>query len=148
MIPKDAIRIRIIANSNNYIDIKEKIKIKKNVEKELYLLLKNVKNVNEAKTIIQNKLEDLNIIIDETTNLEHEIKFGKNYFPKKQYKGVIYDEGLYDSLVITIGEAQGDNWWCILFPPLCLLEDNENTKDVEYRFFVKEIIDKYLTNNN
>ena len=146
IIPKEAIRIRIIANSNDNVDVNEKIKVKKNVEKELYSLLKNAHSIEEAKELINNNLDNLNIIIDNTTEEKHDISFGYNYFPKKIYKGVVYDAGEYDSLVITLGKGNGDNWWCVLFPPLCLLEDNDNTKDVEYKFFVKEIIDKYLTN--
>ena len=144
IIPKESIRIRIIANSNNDIDVNEKIKVKKNVEKELYFLLKNAKSIKEARNIINENLKKLNIVIDNTTNGSHTLKFSKNYFPKKIYKGVIYDEGTYESLVITLGEGTGDNWWCVLFPPLCLLDENENTKDVEYKFFIKELIDKYL----
>lgn len=144
VIPKESIRIRIIANSNDEIDVKEKIKVKKNVEKQLYYLLKNAKNIKEAKEIISNNLEQLNLVIDNTTEEKYSIKFGNNYFSKKVYKGVIYDEGDYESLVITLGEGAGDNWWCVLFPPLCLLDENETTKDVEYRFFVKEFITKYF----
>lgn len=66
-----------------------------------------------------------------------------NYFPEKEYKGVKYDEGYYESLVITLGEGKGKNWWCVLFPPLCLVEAEESDK-VEYKFFIKELIDKYL----
>ena len=146
IIPKESIRIRIISNSNNDVDVKKKKKVKKSVEKELYSILKNAKSIDEAKDLINNNLDNLDIIIDNTTNEKHNINFGNNYFPRKVYKGVIYEEGEYDSLVITLGEGNGDNWWCVLFPPLCLLEDNNSTKDVEYKFFVKEIIDKYLTN--
>ena len=147
IIPKESIRIRIIANSSSPIDIEEKIKVKKNVEKELYLLLKNAKNITDAKNVINNNLDKLNLIVEGTTNLNYNIDFGMNYFPKKVYKGVIYDEGNYESLVITLGSGSGDNWWCVLFPPLCLLDENENTKNVEYKFFVQELIDKYLTNS-
>ena len=146
VIPKESIRIRIISNSNDNIDIYEKNKVRKNVEKELYSLLKNVKTIAEAKTIINNNLDKLNIVIDNTTNEKHNINFGYNFFPKKIYKGVIYEEGEYNSLVITLGSGKGDNWWCVLFPPLCLLEENENTDDVEYKFFIKELFDNYLTN--
>ena len=67
------------------------------------------------------------------------------YFPKKKYKGITYKEGNYESLVITLGEGAGDNFWCVLFPPLCLIEADETSNDnVEYKFFVKELIDKYL----
>ena len=67
--------------------------------------------------------------------------YGKNFFPEKRYKGVVYNEGYYDSLVIKLGKGKGKNWWCVLFPPLCLMETDEN---VEYKFYVKEIIDKYF----
>ena len=144
VIPKESIRIRIIASSNDTVDISEKIKVKKSVEKELYSLLKEANNVNEAKSIINNNLERLNLVIDDTTDLKYDVNFGNNYFPKKVYKVVIYDEGMYDSLVITLGSGRGDNWWCVLFPPLCLLDSNETTNDVEYKFFVKELIDKYF----
>lgn len=144
VIPEESIRIRIISNSNDKVDINEKLKVKKNVERELYSLLKEAKNVNEAKDIINNNLDKLNIIIENTTKLDYQVKYGMNYFPKKIYKGVIYNDGNYESLVITLGSGTGDNWWCVLFPPLCLLDENENTKDVEYKFFVKEIIDKYF----
>ena len=147
IIPKESIRIRIIANSNNNIDVNEKLKVKKNVERELYSLLKSAKSIDEARNIINENLENLNIVIDNTTNESHTLKFSNNYFPKKIYKGVVYDEGNYESLVITLGKGTGDNWWCVLFPPLCLLDENDNTKDVEYKFFVKELIDKYLVNN-
>ena len=73
--------------------------------------------------------------------MQFEVKFGYNYFPVKEYKGIKYDEGYYESLVVSIGEAKGDNWWCVLFPPLCLLESEENS-DVEYRFFVQELLNK------
>lgn len=144
VIPKESIRIRIIANTNSEVDIQEKLKVKKSVEKELYSLLKNVDNIDEARTIITENLERLNLAIESSTDDIYDIKFGNNYFPQKIYKSVIYDEGIYESLVITLGSGAGDNWWCVLFPPLCLLDENEDTKDVEYQFYVKELINKYL----
>ncbi|MBQ8472910.1 MAG: stage II sporulation protein R [Bacilli bacterium] len=144
IIPKEAIRIRIISNSNDSLDIEEKMQVKKNVEKEIYNLLKSANSIEEAREIINQNLDKLNITIEDTTNRDYSISFGNNYFPRKTYKGVIYDEGIYESLVISLGEAQGDNWWCVLFPPLCLLDGNEETEDVEYKFFVKELIDKYF----
>ena len=144
IIPDEAIRIRVIANSNNDIDIKDKMNVKSQIEKEIYKLLENVNSVNEAKEIINSNMEKLNITIDEATDYDYKISFGKNHFPSKTYKGVVYNEGDYDSLVVTIGHGIGDNWWCVLFPPLCNIEANENTKDVEYQFFIKKILDKYF----
>ena len=144
IIPKESIRIRIVANDNSEMSVNEKLKVKKSVERELYSLLKNANSKEEAQNIINDNLEKLNLIVEENTNQEYVMKFGNNYFPKKIYKGIIYEEGVYESLVITLGNGDGNNWWCVLFPPLCLLEGNENTSDVEYKFFIKEILDKYF----
>ena len=84
-------------------------------------------------------------IIKETIdkyNIQYSISYGKNYFPNKEYNGVIYEEGEYESLVISLGESQGDNWWCVLFPPLCLIDEEQD--EVEYTTFIKELIDKYF----
>lgn len=148
IIPKEAIRIRVISNSNDNLDILEKTKVRKKVEKELYSLLKDVKNIDEARSIIQNNLDNLNIVIDETTNKDYTVNFGINHFPNKVYKGVMYEEGDYESVVITLGNGEGSNFWCVLFPPLCLLDENDTTEDVDYKFFVKELIDKYIVNKN
>ena len=73
----------------------------------------------------------------------YNINLGLNYFPQKDFKGIIYKEGYYESLLVTIGEGKGNNWWCVLFPPLCVLEAEESDT-VEYKSLIKEIIDKYL----
>ena len=93
--------------------------------------------IYKYKNKVKETLEDLNY------NTTFTINFGDNYFPKKEYKDVIYEEGNYESLVVTLGNGEGDNWWCVLFPPICTLEVEEN-KDIEYKFFVKEIFEKYL----
>ena len=67
-----------------------------------------------------------------------------NYFPEKEYKGIVYEEGEYESLVITLGNGLGENFWCVLFPPLCLLDSEEEVEDVEYTSFVKELVEKYF----
>jgi len=61
----------------------------------------------------------------------------------KEFNGITYEEGMYESLLVTLGEGKGDNWWCVLFPPLCLLEAEESD-EVEYKFFIQELIEKYL----
>ena len=73
----------------------------------------------------------------------YNINYGLNYFPKKEYKGITYKEGYYESLVVTIGDGKGDNWWCVLFPPFCLIENDKKT-DVEYRLYIKDMLEKYF----
>ena len=150
IIPDDAIRIRIIANSNSDYDQNIKNKVKQKVEYDMYNLLKNSQTIEQSRAVIKNNLNNVKEGIDtllqnEKYELPFDINFGLNYFPKKQFKGITYDEGYYESVVVTLGEGLGDNWWCVLFPPLCMLEAEEtNMDDVEYTTLVKTVIDKYF----
>lgn len=148
IIPNDAIRVRVVPNSNSVIDQNMKEKVKNYVSNYMTLKLDKVMDVNEARNIINDSIDELNQDIekmfqDNGYDMDFTINFGENHFPDKAYKGVIYNEGDYESLVVYIGEARGDNWWCVLFPPLCLLEADENdTGEVEYKTLVGEVIDK------
>lgn len=150
IIPDEAIRFRVVANSNTINDQNIKIQVRNTIQNEIFKLIKDSKSIEETRNIIVEHKEELSEIISnklEELNYKegYDITYGYNYFPKKKYKGVTYKEGKYESLVITLGSGNGDNFWCVLFPPLCLLEaDESNTEDVEYKFFIKEIIDKYL----
>jgi len=139
IIPDDSIRVRIIANSNNIEDLYEKKKLKEEIKNELYDLVMNADNSSEASSSIQDNMDKINKLISSKTK-DYSINYGMNYFPKKAYKGVVYKEGNYNSLVITLGKGLGENWWCVLYPPLCMMEDNQSTSDVEYRLFVKDVL--------
>ncbi len=146
VIPNTAIRLRVIPNSNNLLDQEMKGKVKEYLEKNLYKNFANVDDIDEARTIINNNIpkieEDITSIFNENNyNMNFKVKYGNNYFPEKEYKGITYKEGYYESLVVEIGEAKGDNFWCVLFPSLCLLETEETT-EVEYKLGVLELINK------
>ena len=122
--------------------------MKSYIEKNLSVLLLGVDTVEEAREIINDNIDNLNdeihnMFSDNDYNMDFKINFGDNYFPDKEYKGVVYDKGVYESLVVTIGDGHGDNWWCVLFPPLCLLETSEEeVDDVEYRSWVVQMIER------
>ena len=145
MIPENSIRIRVVANSNNISDQMIKLKVKEKVENNLYKDLKNVKNINEARAKIKNSIPELKKIVYNTTDSNNfSINYGSNYFPEKEMNGINYKKGSYESLVINLGESKGNNWWCVLFPPLCMIEAKENdTEYVEYKSKVLEILNRY-----
>ena len=151
VIPEAAIRVRVIANSNSLYDQSMKMKVKAMIEEEISPLLIDVDSVEEARTIIAENIESLEedievLFVNEEYNEDFIVNFGDNYFPEKDYRGVHYDEGEYESLVVTIGEGVGDNWWCVLFPPLCLLEAEESdVDDTQYQFFVTEMLEKIFS---
>lgn len=146
IIPDTAIRLRVIPNSNSIGDQNIKSKVKDYLEKNTYELLRNEKNIETARKLIKENIPVLEENIDKmfnenNYNIDYQINYGYNYFPKKEYRGVNYEEGYYESIVISIGEAKGDNWWCVLFPNLCLI-DIENKEDNEYKSWVIETIKK------
>ena len=140
LIPSNSIRFRIIANSNSEIDQTTKLLIKKDLEQNLFPKLENSTSPEETEQIIKDNEQVIKSTI-EKYNIPYSINYGLNYFPEKTYKGITYDSGNYESLVISLGEASGNNWWCVMYPPLCLLESNSNNYDeIEYKSYIKEII--------
>lgn len=138
----NTIRFRVIANSDTLEDQKIKKEIVKNVSGVINESQKST-SIEETRAYINNKLPDFNEVVEKTLlenndKRDFKINYGLNYFPKKELNNEEYPEGMYESLVITLGKGQGDNFWCILFPPLCMIEEKE---DYEYKSFIKEIFD-------
>ncbi|MGM9882200.1 MAG: stage II sporulation protein R [Bacilli bacterium] len=146
IIPDTAIRLRVIPNSNSPLDQNMKNKVKNYLEENTYKIIKDEEDIDEARYIIQNNIpnieENIQKIFDQNNyQMDYKVNYGYNYFPDKEYRGVKYEEGYYESIVISIGKAEGDNWWCVLFPNLCLA-DLEKGNDVEYKSWILEKLDK------
>ena len=140
---KNVIRFRIVANSNELKDQALKLNIRDQ-------LLDNLKDIEDYSSDIVSAREAINNNLPKieeklkSNHINYNINFGINAFPEKEYLGKHYSSGNYESLVITLGDAKGDNWWCILFPPLCLIEaQKENMSEVQYDFYVKKVLSNY-----
>ena len=149
IIPKEAIRFRVIANSDKEEDQTLKKKVVTNLNQEIRKLTFLDTSLENSRKNIKNTIPEFSKIVKETLEKNQSketftIDYGMNYFPEKEYKGIVYEEGEYESLVITLGTGLGENFWCVLFPPLCLLDTEEEQENVEYTSFVKEVIDKYF----
>lgn len=143
IIPKEAIRFRVIANSNSEQDQIIKKEIVKSLSKEI--ITPNIKNINEERIFLKENLPKFTKTVkknltDNNYSSKFDINYGKNYFPEKTYRNITYPEGEYESLVVTIGNGQGKNFWCVLFPPLCLIDEDTES----YPSLIKEIINKYF----
>ena len=114
-----------------------KMNIKEKLDEEILPILSDSNSIEDSRLLIKDNLDNIKNIVSKYTD-DFDVNYGKNYFPEKTYKGINYDAGNYESLVITLGSGLGKNWWCVLYPPLCLID--ENTNDVEYTTLVKEIL--------
>lgn len=128
VIPDEAIRLRILANSDDDKDQELKRKVRDEVNKEVSSWVEYMTDIEEARQLIQNRLPEVeeivaNVIEEEGFENEFTVEYGKNVeFPTKLYDSYLYPAGKYEAILITIGEGKGDNWWCVLFPPLCFLD--------------------------
>lgn len=144
IIPDSSIRLRVISNSNDSLDVNIKEQVKKYLEKDVYKLTKDSDSIEEARNIISSNIpyieENINtIFLQNNYNLPFKVNYGDNFFPEKTYQGITYEEGMYESLAIYIGDAKGDNFWCVLFPNYCLV-DTENNNN--YKSYFKELFSK------
>ena len=92
-----------------------------------------LKNINRIESRIDGVFEKNDY------DVPFKVNYGINKFPEKIYKGVKYIEGDYESLVVEIGEAKGNNFWCVLYPPLCTIDERD--KDIDYKFRIIEIFE-------
>ena len=150
IVPNESIRFRIIPNSNSIEDIFMKEKVKESISNVINEI-ETSENIDETRKNIISSIPKVEssidtLFIENNYDKTYKVKYGMNYFPEKIYKGVKYPEGNYESMVVEIGNASGDNYWCVLFPPLCMIEAEES-EDIEYKFFISEIINKFLKRN-
>jgi stage II sporulation protein R len=127
VIPDEAIRLRILANSNSDEDQELKRMIRDEVNKEITQWVAELTSVETARQLIQSRLPDIEAIVEdvlvrENKQQSYSVNFDNVSFPTKLYGNFIYPAGEYEAILISLGEAKGANWWCVLFPPLCFLD--------------------------
>jgi len=125
LIPEDAIRIRIIANSDNESDQTIKYKVRDDVAAFIESWGIMPAAHDEARKLIQAQLPQIQQLVDTKlrdygASYSGKAELAKVPFPEKMFDGDSYAAGDYEALRITLGEGVGVNWWCVLFPPLCL----------------------------
>lgn len=119
------IRLHIVANSDSTEDQMLKYEIRDAVINYLSPLLENAHNKKEAQDIISSHLNELSVISNQiitSKNLNYpiNISLGNYKFPTRDYSEFVLPEGNYDALKIDIGNASGQNWWCVMFPSICI----------------------------
>lgn len=128
VIPDEAIRLRILANSDSEEDQALKRLVRDHVNAEITEWVAHITDIEEARNLIESRIPKIEEIIEdvlqeENADYDFDVEYGSNVsFPMKLYGSYLYPAGEYEAVLITIGEGQGDNWWCVLFPPLCFLD--------------------------
>lgn len=150
VVDSDILRIHIRANSNDVCDQQIKYEIKNEIVNYLIPLLKDIENKQDVENIVlanKRNIENLvdNFLKENGFNYTSNIKLANEEFPTRSYNGVVFESGFYDAVIVELGEAQGNNWWCVIYPPICFTEySNKNATQVVYKSKIMEIIDKIL----
>ncbi|MEN1967661.1 stage II sporulation protein R [Lentibacillus sp. N15] len=152
VIPDDAIRLRILANSDNDEDQRVKRAVRDEVNKSIAGWVEDIADIDKARKVIQGKLPEIETIVDTVLEKENapqsfQVEYGEKVsFPTKVYGNFLYPAGEYEAVLITLGEGEGANWWCVLFPPLCFLDFSNGTTVAKAASSEKEVVPEEQAN--
>lgn len=138
-------RLHIVANSNSPEDTELKLKVRDAVIADAGEIFAEVKTKSECRRTFEenkSKIEEtvLRTIRENSREYGVQISFGKFYIPRKVYDGIVLPEGSYDGVKILLGEAKGENWWCVVYPPLCFTESVCGELSDEAEAYLKEML--------
>ena len=127
IIPNDAIRLRILANSDSKSDQALKRLVRDEVNKAITVWVSDLTSKEEARKVLHTRLPEIQRIAEQVVRKQNskqdvQVELGKVEFPTKLYGQFLYPAGQYEAVLITLGAGTGANWWCVLFPPLCFLD--------------------------
>ena len=126
-ISESVFRLHVIANSDSKEDQDLKYKVRDSLLEYMNNICKNCSSKEEAISLVEQNKENFKKIAEDTIKNEGysytvNINIGNFEFPTKTYGDISLPAGFYDALRVEIGEAKGQNWWCVMFPPLCFVD--------------------------
>ena len=139
------LRFHVRANSDSEEDQDLKMAVKEDVVAMLKPLLSDCKNVAESKNVVVANLQNIyktavNTITEQGYDYEVKVYVTEEGFPAKTYGDLTFPEGEYQALRIDIGEAKGQNWWCVMYPPLCFIDESTAVVSEEGKQELKEAL--------
>lgn len=163
------IRFHIRANSDREEDQALKLKIRDEILKEMNEKFRDTKSLEESRKVIKENMKEMKyiterVIKEEGKDYDVAITLGQDNFPTRKYGNLVLPSGEYETLLITLGEGKGQNWWCVMFPPLCFVdithsvaynlekeletEIEEEQPKLKLKWKTAEIIKKFKKDNN
>ena len=124
---KDIIRFHVRANSDKKEDQDLKLKVRDEILDVMGEKFNKVNSLEESREVIKENIDEMKIIAREVIanngkDYDVAISLGQDYFPIRKYGNMVFPQGEYETLMIEIGEGKGQNWWCVMFPPLCFID--------------------------
>lgn len=143
-ISRNLVRLHVIAISDEPQEQALKLQVRDAVLDYLSPKLKDAQGSGQAKAIIEGELDGIKAAAESVSQGRAvTVVLGRESYPTKRYEGFTLPAGQYDSLRVILGEGQGHNWWCIVFPPICLSAAQsqpveEQLSEADYRLISEE----------
>lgn len=144
------LRIHIRANSNIAVDQNVKYTIKDQIINFLTPIVAKCNSFNEVKLALNSNLQNIqskvnDILLENQFSYTSNVKLNNEFFPTRYYEDKVLVANYYDALIIELGLAEGDNWWCVVYPPLCFLNAQGNYgESFVYKSKIIELINKFF----
>lgn len=144
-IAKRVVRFHVLANSDSKEDQELKLKVRDTVLEAMNEKLSDCATTEESTQVIKQSLTEIkklaeSVILEEGYSYDVEVYMSNDLFPQKKYGDVVFPAGMYDALRINIGNAEGANWWCVMFPPLCFVEAGKDDLAYESKEQLKNVL--------
>ncbi len=142
-IAKNIIRLHVIANSDSDTDQALKLAIRDEIIGSLQAALKNTGSIKQAENVLLSQKDEIYSSAQKVLAANHHpakvtVTLEPRYFPVKQYGDLTFPAGVYQALCVEIGKAEGRNWWCVLFPSLCFVDETTAAVPEESKDKLKE----------
>ncbi len=144
-IAEEVFRLHVIANSDKDMDQELKLQVKNKIVEYLQKILKPDADLEETKEAVLTHLQEIEEEAEKTVEeagFDYEVRAAveNTYFPDKTYGDCTFPAGEYEALNVRIGEAQGHNWWCVLYPSLCFIDDTYGIVTEEKKEDLKSVL--------
>ena len=152
------IRLHVVANSDSKEDQEVKLKVRDAVISQVGDLedLEASEDLDSTRKWLKSHLDDVTetadtVLAENGCNYRASAELGVRWIPEKTYGDMHFPAGNYEALTITLGKGEGENWWCVLFPPLCLITEDEaqleamgidSQDQIEVRSWLKEVLER------
>lgn len=126
-ISSSLVRLHVIAASDETAEQELKLRVRDNVLEYLTPVLDKAESPEEAQRIINGELTSIKAAAEACAEGRSvSVTLGQEYYPTREYEGFTLPAGQYQSLRVILGEGKGHNWWCVVFPPLCVSAAEQN----------------------
>ena len=134
MLSENLIRLHVVADSDSKEDQAIKLQVRDAITSKLETVMENLSDVDAARAFLEQNLAELEQIANDVlrkagNGCRAVVTLAKEAFPTRQYDTFTLPAGIYESLRVTIGSGKGQNWWCVVFPSLCVSATSDGLED-------------------